>query len=40
MLYTYRKHLHLGKVIPAMGYYPEQVGSAAQRSAAQCMRAS
>lgn len=25
MLYTYRKHLHLGKLIPAMGYYKEQI---------------
>ena len=27
MLYTYRKHLHLGKLIPAMGYYPEQASA-------------
>lgn len=26
MLLAYRKHLHLGKLIPAMGYYPEQAG--------------
>ncbi|KAL4426373.1 hypothetical protein ABPG77_004667 [Micractinium sp. CCAP 211/92] len=25
MLWTYKKHLHLGKLIPAMGYYPEQI---------------
>ncbi|EFN59399.1 hypothetical protein CHLNCDRAFT_33851 [Chlorella variabilis] len=25
MLLTYRKNLHLGKLIPAMGYYPEQI---------------
>jgi hypothetical protein len=25
MLLAYRKHLHLGKLIPAMGYYKEQI---------------